>query len=152
MTVCEDCAGFGSVTWETPQPAKSAVKRAVRLPIKVPVKKAPQQVLTQTLELVDDFNLRVRKAREKLGFSHEDLGRKIGERVSVLRKIESKKIFPDDKLAQKLEHALKVKLLAPLEEPKVPSVGLSLPRGATLADVVRLKKRKTEESEERGPS
>jgi len=152
MTVCEDCAGFGSVTWEAPQPTKHAVKRAVKLPLKVPVKKAPQPVLTQTLELVDDFNLRVRQAREKLELSHEDLGRKIGERVSVLRKIESKRMFPDDKLAQKLEHALKVKLLAPLEEPKVPSVGLSLPREATLGDVVRLKKKKTEESEERGQS
>lgn len=116
------------------------------------MKKAPQPVLTQTLELVDDFNLRVRQAREKLGLSHEDLGRKIGERVSVLRKIESKKMFPDDKLAQKLEHALKVKLLAPLQEPKVPSAGLSLPREATLGDVVRLRKKKTEENEERGPS
>lgn len=152
MTVCEDCASFGSVTWEAPPPAKHAAKKAVRLPLRVPVKKPPQPVLTQTLELVDDFNLRVRRAREKLGLSHEDLGRKIGERVSVLRKIESKKMFPDDKLAQKLEHALKVKLFVPLEEPKVPSVGLSLPRGATLGDVVRLKKKKTEESEERGPS
>ncbi len=152
MTVCEDCASFGSVTWEAPQPAKRAVKRAVRLPLRVPMKKAPQPVLTQTLELVDDFNLRVRQAREKLGLSHEDLGRKIGERVSVLRKIESKKMFPDDKLAQKLEHALKVKLLAPLQEPKVPSAGLSLPREATLGDVVRLRKKKTEENEERGPS
>jgi len=152
MTVCKECAGFGSVTWEAPPPAKRAVKRAGRLPPKVPVKKVPQPVPTQILELVDDFNLRVRQAREKLGLSHEDLGRKIGERVSVLRKIESKKMFPDDKLAQKLEHVLRVKLLVPLEEPKVPSVGLSLPREATLGDVVRLKKKKAEESEERGPS
>ena len=151
MTVCENCASFGLVTWEAPQPTKRAVKRAVMLPLKVPVKKPPQPVLTQTLELVDDFNLRVRQAREKLGLSHEDLGRKIGERVSVLRKIESKKMFPDDKLAQKLQHALKVKLLVPLEGPKVPSAGLSLPREATLGKVVRLKKKKTEESEERKP-
>ena len=150
MVVCGDCARLGSILWEAPTPQRK-VKRAVRLPSKIPIKKR-QPVLAQTLELVDDFNLRVRRAREGLGLSHEDLGRRIGEKVSVLRKIESGKMVPNHGLANKLEHALRTKLLVPLSEPKVPSVSLSLPREATLGDVVRLKRKKTEVNEEREPS
>ena len=109
-------------------------------------------MLTEALELVDKFGLRIRRAREKLELSHKDLGRKIGEKVSVLRKIESGKMTPDHRLAEKLQHALRVKLLVPPSEPKVPSAVLSQPRGITLGEVVRLKKRKTEVNTERKQS
>lgn len=151
MTVCGGCAGLGSVYWKAPPPAKRIIKRGVRLPPKIPIKKQ-QPVIAQTLELVEDFNLRVRQAREKLGLSHEDLGRMIGEKVSVLRKIESGKMLPDNKLASKLEHALKTKLLVPFSEPKLPPADLSLPREATLGEVARLKGKKAEVNEEREPS
>jgi putative transcription factor len=83
--------------------------------------------------------------------SHEDLGRKIGEKVSVLRKIESGKMTPDHRLAEKLQHALKIKLLVPPSEPKVPLTALPQPREVTLGEVVLLKK-KTGVNEERKPS
>ena len=150
MVVCRDCAKLGSILWRVPPPQQE-VKGAVRLPPKLPVKKR-HPVLTQTLELVDDFSLRVRRAREGLGLSHEDLGRRIREKVSVLRKIESGKMVPNHELATKLEHALRTKLLVPLSDPKIPSVSSSLPREATLGDVVRLKRKKTEVNKEREPS
>jgi ribosome-binding protein aMBF1 (putative translation factor) len=56
---------------------------------------------------------------------------------------------PDLVLAEKLEHALKVKLLVPPSEPKAPSAALSQPREITLGDVVRLKERKTVVAKER---
>ena len=108
--------------------------------------------MTEALELVGDFGLRVRRAREELELSHEDLGRKIGEKVSVLRKIESGKMAPDLMLAEKLEHALKIKLLVPPSEPKAPSVALSQPREITLGELVRLKEKKTEVAKERKQS
>jgi len=108
-------------------------------------------MITEALELVDDFGSRVRQGREKLGLTHEDLGRRIGEKVSVLRKIESGKMVPDHGLANKLGHALQVKLLVPTSEPKVPSVGLPPPREVTLGERVHLKKKKTEVAE-RKPS
>ena len=99
-----------------------------------------------TLELVSDLGQRVRQAREGLGMSHEDLGRKTREKVSVLRKIESGKMVPDLGLAEKLEHTLKITLRVPVEEPKVQQVSSSKPRGTTLGDLMHQFKLKDEEA------
>jgi putative transcription factor len=101
--------------------------------------------VTETLELVGDVGQQVRQAREGLGLSHEDLGRKIRERVSVLRKIESGKMVPDLALAEKLEHTLRIKLRVPASEPKVQPVLSSKPRGTTLGDLVQFKVKDEEE-------
>jgi putative transcription factor len=111
-------------------------------------KKRQAPKLAEEVELVKDFSSRVRQGREKMELSHEDLGKKIGEKVSVLRKIESGKMAPDHKLAAKLEHTLKIKLLVPLSEPKTSSTRLSTLRKVTLGDVVSVKKKKTEVTEE----
>ncbi len=80
------------------------------------------------------------------------MGRRLNEKVSVLRKIESGKMTPDHRLAEKLEHALKIKLLVPFSEPKVSPKVLSRPPEVTLGDIVNVKKGKTEASEERKQS
>ena len=147
MIVCGKCAKLSSASWEPqfPRPVKRPAKLS---PSKIKKKRQPPEP-TQELELVGDVSLRVRQGREELGLSHEDLGRKLGEKVSVLRKIESGKMTPDHKLASKLEYTLKVKLLAPLSEPKVPSTRLLRPHETTLGEVARVKKKKMEATEER---
>ncbi|NIR13810.1 helix-turn-helix domain-containing protein, partial [Candidatus Bathyarchaeota archaeon] len=84
------------------------------------------------MELVVDFGQRVRKARLEAGLTQEDLGRKIREKVSVLRKVETGKMTPDNILAKKLEHALNIKLLVPPSEPKASPRILPKPHGITL--------------------
>ena len=137
--VCGECVKLGSIHWETraPQRRRRVVKPSPRIS-----KRKPPPTITEALELVDDFGSRVRQGREKLGLSHEDLGRRIGEKVSVLRKIESGKMAPDHRLANKLEHALQVKLLAPISELKVPSGGLPPPREVTLGERLILSERR----------
>lgn len=148
MSVCAECAKLGSGYWE-PKPQRRAKKRTKRQPI-IPMPRRKQRPkVTETLELVDNFGKRVRQAREGLELSHEDLGRKIREKVSVLRKIESGKMVPDLVLAKKLEHALKIKLRVPPSEPKTQFVSLSKPRGTTLGDLVLLKEEGKEEEKER---
>ena len=107
-------------------------------------KKKQSPAVAETLELVDDLGQRVRQARRGLELSQEDLGRKIREKVSVIRKIESGKIVPDLALAEKLEHTLKVTLRVPASEPKVQSVSSSKPRGATLGDLIQFKVKEKE--------
>jgi len=151
MIVCGNCVKLGSVYWEA-RPRRRLKKVAKPQPkIFISGKRQPPKP-TEALELVDDLGLRVRRAREGLELSHEDLGRKIGEKVSVLRKIESGRMTPDHRLAEKLEHALRVKLLVPPSEPKAPSTALSRPHEITLGEVVHLKKRKTEVAQERRQS
>lgn len=149
MIVCGKCAKLGSISWEmqTPQRVKKLAKPKPPLPRTLKKRQPPK--LAEELELVNDLGSCVRQGREKMGLSHKYLGKKIGEKVSVLRKIESGKMTPDHKLAAKLEHTLRVKLLVPLSEPKTPSARLSTLSEVTLGDVVSVKKKKTEVTEER---
>jgi putative transcription factor len=148
MIVCGECAKLSSGYWE-PEPPHRTKRKVKRQPV-IPVsRRKPTSSVTETLELVDDLGKRVRQARRELEMSHEDLGRKIREKVSVLRKIESGKMVPDLGLAEKLEHALKIKLRVPPSEPKAQFVSLSKPHATTLGDLIVLKDRGTEEKKER---
>jgi putative transcription factor len=141
MITCDKCAELGSEEWTVeredlrqpktrrPQISFKAASHRRRSPINV----------SEELAVVEGFGSLVRRAREASGLTHEDLGRRIGEKVSVIRKVETEKMTPDHKLAGKLEHSLGIKLLAPLKEPKVPP-SFSLPsRGVTLGEIVQLK-------------
>lgn len=143
MTVCNSCAKLGSAYWEAKtEPKLKKVARRLPKPILF-TRKQPPISIAETLELIDDFGAKVRQAREKMGLSHRDLGKKISEKVSVLRKIESGKMTPDNLLVEKLQHALRIKLLIPVSEPKVPLKSLaSRPAAPTLGDIARVKKEK----------
>jgi putative transcription factor len=65
---------------------------------------------------VPDYNAVVKKARERLGLTQEELGRRVGEKASVISKIETGRLRPSVMLARKLEHVLRIKLLESIEE------------------------------------
>lgn len=149
LTVCSRCAKHGKAVWEeakpkTPMPRMTAPLRWLTL--KTKSKKPSQATMESALELTENFDAKIRRAREKLGLSHEDLGRKISEKVSVLKKIETRKMTPDNKLAARLEHALKIKLLVPpSEEIPKPKIPKPVNGELTLGDLVQLDKKKAEE-------
>lgn len=157
MIVCEECAKLGSIYLEPeasiPKAPFMADRKVKAVPATVlPIKRETVKLHEET-ELIENFGSVVREAREKIGLSHEDLGRKLGEKVSVLKKIESEKMSPDEKLATKLEHALKVKLLVQSEEHKVPEIA-STPQSPTLTlgEIARLKTGKRRNPENAGAS
>jgi putative transcription factor len=153
LTVCSECSKHGTIIWEeeTKQPPtlKLKPKIAQSQTLKAQTLRKTQTVLESTLELVDDYDVKVRQAREQLGLTHEELGKKINEKVSVLKKVETRKIKPDDKLAAKLEHALKIKLLVPASTEKVPTAVASKQpsRGLTLGDIIQFDKDKSRAEE-----
>ena len=143
MLVCGECAKLGSIVWEAKtEPRLKKVARRMPAPV-LPPRKQPPISVASNLELVDGFGAKVRAAREKLGLNHQELGKRISEKVSVLRKIESGKMTPDNLLTEKLEHALRLKLLVPVSEPKVPAKALaSRPASPTLGDILKVTKEK----------
>lgn len=149
LTVCGKCAKYGTIAWEETKPKTAVTPRIARHPpLKIKSKKSlPQRAEESTLELAENFDVKIRRAREKLGLSHEELGRKISEKVSVLKKIETGKMTPDNKLATKLGHVLKIKLLVPVSEEKIPQTKIPKPvsRELTLGDLIQLNKKKAEE-------
>ncbi len=100
----------------------------------------PQSLVDTAFELVQDYGLRIKRAREERELTPEDLGRKINEKASVLKKLENQKMKPADNLARKLERALRIQLLAPATIAKVSPKevsGRAMPKPVTLGDLVK---------------
>ncbi|MEM2994413.1 MAG: multiprotein bridging factor aMBF1 [Candidatus Bathyarchaeia archaeon] len=153
LTVCVRCSKHGVATWEEEPKPMAKVKTVILQPSKTESAEPP--MVEANLELVDGFGLKIKHAREKLGLSHEELGKKLNEKASLLKKIETEKMTPDNKLAVKLERLLKVKLLVPKTEEKTPlTVSKPINRELTLGDLIQLdkKEKEKEEPQERGQS
>jgi putative transcription factor len=92
------------------------------------------------IEIVDNYASLVRNGREKLGLSQEDFARKINETLSVMRKIELGKMKPTEKLAQRIERLLDIKIFQQVSKESVeaaPKKGGAV----TLGDVVVIRKK-----------
>ena len=102
-----------------------------------------------TQEIIEDFSTKIRQAREKLGLTHEELGKRINEKSSVIGKLETGKMNPSNILATKLEHALKIKLLTPISEEKATTTlpPASANRELTFGDLIQLEKSSEEQTE-----
>lgn len=152
LTVCNECEKLGSGYWK-PETREiiSAPRLAVNSPRVRSLTKAVNKpegsvrgelmISSEHLEIVDGFGLLIKRAREEMGLTPEDLGKMIGEKESVIKKIEGEKMVPDVRLARKLEHALKIKLLAEeIESPPKESLCREKPhRKVTLGEIVHLK-------------
>jgi len=71
---------------------------------------------SEEMMLREDFNTAIKSAREGLGITQEELGRKINEKPSMIGHLEVGSMKPDDLLARKLEHFLKIQLFVPIED------------------------------------
>lgn len=109
FTVCPSCAKLG-----TPIRQAKGVEKPPH-PLRAP---PPPSLEVEELELRADFPQVIKQAREKAGLSQEEMGRRINEKPSVIRLLESGRLKPDNLLARKVERFLKVELLLPEEEDK----------------------------------
>ena len=166
LTVCLECSKHGKVilhdTADFPAPQKTTVttatypsssstKSTMHLP--VILKKPPVAQVQLTTELIDGYAGKIRVAREKLALSHEDLGKKINEKASLLRHIETGKIAPNNQLASKLEHTLRIQLMVPVADEKSNTqVHRAVNEELTLGDLVEFKEKSAEEPTKRKPS
>jgi putative transcription factor len=163
LTVCVECSKHGKIINQefTDLPSRLSLNSATNQPsstkstMHLPTiqKKPPVAQVQITTELVDGYANKIRAAREKLGLSHEDLGKKIMEKASVLRHVETGKVAPNNQLANKLEHVLKITLMVPIADEKVntaPIKGDS--EGLTLGDLIDMDKQDEEASTKRKPS
>ncbi|MDR1993708.1 MAG: multiprotein bridging factor aMBF1 [Nitrososphaerota archaeon] len=150
LTVCVECSKHGKVVVyeETAVSSSSPTKSYAHIPS---IMRKPSVAQVQiTTEVVDDYASKIRLAREKLGLSHEDLGKKINEKTSVLRHIETGKVAPNNQLANKLEHALKITLMIPIADEKVTdAVPKKGGEGLTFGDLIDMNKPRGEVSRRR---
>ena len=138
LDVCKSCARFGKPEDKWSPVPKKMVPVARAFTVKRP---QPRDHFKDLVELVPDFGRKIREAREGLGLSPEELGGRIKEKATLLKKIEREEISPEDEIRKKLEKELKIKLSDEASETRVKSG--SSGRGLTLGDIASIK-RKTE--------
>lgn len=152
LTVCVPCSKHGRTIREEENTQKVTKKPFAPLHF-VQRKKPPQSKVDTTQEIVEGYDSKIRQAREKLGLSHEELGKKINEKASVLSKLETGKMTPNNLLVTKLEHVLRIKLLVPIKEEKTSQGFPKSPnRETTLGDLIKLNKKGEEENAKRKQS
>ncbi len=87
----------------------------IQLPIThraVPQRSKPVSMRKKkALEVVDEYSSLIRKNRETMGLTQDQLGSKINEKGSVISRLESGHMEPDIKTARKLERFFSIKLL-----------------------------------------
>jgi len=127
LRLCEDCAKGGRIL----NIIEEAKKIKENLKPKIDFE-------NEEYDLVENYGKIITEIRTKMNISIEDLAKKIGEKESLLRKIEKEEIRPSDKVVDKLERFLKIKLrekieAKPKKEKKDEDIRLRI------ADVVKIK-------------
>lgn len=131
VTVCHSCKNYG---------VEKPISK-VSQPRKVLTKKRRQATNIEfTDELLENYNLIIRREREKRGWSQDVLAKKIQEKASLIRKIENAEITPEPEVIEKIEKLFNVRL-----RERVPEVNVNIKKMSltpTLGDVVVIKKKK----------
>jgi putative transcription factor len=131
LNVCSNCAKFGTpVTKEQETKESPIIERLQRKQYR------PRDIYERDVDvLVGDYYSRIREARMKLDISQEELGKRLNEKWSIINKLETGDIRPDDKLVVKLEKTLGIKLREKFTQSKVEkkTTGQAL----TIGDLIR---------------
>ncbi len=152
LTVCVECAKHGKVVHHEEVALPKAAQKKPQAPMTLVQRKPAVASVQITQELTQDYANKIRVAREKLALTHEELGKKINEKASVLRNLEAGKMEPNNQLASKLEHMLKIKLLVPISDEKVTQLPRSVSEEMTLGDLIDINEKDAEAATERKPS
>ncbi len=121
VSVCENCLKFG--------------EEIIPIEFKPSEKKVPK---IEELEILikEDFNKLIKSEREKRKLSQEELAKKIGEKESIVRRIEEG-WEPPLKIIRKLEKFFNVQLTEKVEETKIETKKEK--RKLTIGDIVEIR-------------
>ncbi|MDG6220805.1 MAG: multiprotein bridging factor aMBF1 [Candidatus Thermoplasmatota archaeon] len=141
LALCPGCSKFG-IPLSSPEAKKELPVVEARLEQREKRYAEKSVFEKETLELAEDYNVRIRKAREKKGMNQEELGIKMNEKKSVIAKLESGDMKPSEGLVRKLERELGISLFQ-----KAPAqVEIATPRGSsrnlTIGDLIKIQQAK----------
>jgi putative transcription factor len=104
LTVCKACSKRG-------KPSNNQQNIQRKLPTQPKKIEKPDKITFEdSAILAKNFSEVIRNSRMSKGLTHEQLGLLIKERASLLRKIESGSLKPDDELTKKLERFFRINL------------------------------------------
>ena len=122
VNVCDDCAKYGTVVqFSTPNKSStdsygktvgtsggSKIGRKIHIPYSSDMETGEQ-------ELVQDYGKRIQQAWQKSGKDLSEFAAMLNEKSSVISKLISGNMRPNDQLVKKLERKLKITLNEPVE-------------------------------------
>jgi putative transcription factor len=168
LLVCAQCQKFGEESKQrfgqprktpsfvpsirTGQSRVSPSQTPARMPRKIARKALEPKVMREKrekaesseYELVDDYPQRIKHAREDLGFTQSELANKVGERLSIIQKLETGKMRPSDALIDKLNRVLRTTLRALVEDDLIPHDFEKADVELTIGDVAKQVTKKKE--------
>ncbi|MDW0119656.1 MAG: multiprotein bridging factor aMBF1 [Nitrososphaeraceae archaeon] len=109
ITVCKTCSKRGK-----PSKNQQEIQRKPAMRPKK-IEKLDKITFDDSAVLINNFSEVIRNSRMANGLTHEQLGLLIKERVSLLRKIESGTLKPDEGLSRKLERFFRINLYTEVE-------------------------------------
>ena len=109
ITVCKTCSKRGK-----PLKNQQEIQRKPAMRPKK-IEKLDKITFDNSAVLINNFSEVIRNSRMANGLTHEQLGLLIKERVSLLRKIESGTLKPDEGLSRKLERFFRINLYTEVE-------------------------------------
>lgn len=104
LTVCKACSKRGKPS-NNPQNIQSKLPARPKK-----IEKADKISFEDSVILVKNFSEVIRNSRMSKLLTHEQLGLLINERASLLRKLESGSLKPDEELTKKLERFFRIDL------------------------------------------
>jgi putative transcription factor len=134
MMLCPNCIKHGQAIEYREKPKPSSYK-----PVSERIKKPKVKDVYKDMnkELVSNWNTLIRSAREKKGLTREQLGFKIGERTVTISKIENGDLRPSDKVIEKLEKELNIKLIEEVAEMPASLTSTKSSGTLTLGDFIK---------------
>jgi putative transcription factor len=146
LQICSKCEKFGTEVQQVRRTdiARPAVQKQGRpVPNAVPSATAyRKRDLFDYMEgeVVDDYAIRIRHAREGMGLSQKDLAMQLKEKEHLIKKIESGALMPEEGIRKKLEKALSIRLIDAPESDAEKKIQNKI--APTLGDVTIIRKAK----------
>ena len=144
LQVCADCAEFGtevksqetsttSTKYSTSGGASSSSSSSSGS------SRRRHDLYDEMEEVAEDYDQRIRNARENRDLTQEELANNINEKLSLIRKLEHGDMLPSDDVQAKLEKFLEISLTAAREEGDEEWDSGGADSGLTLGDMVERK-------------
>ncbi|WP_458188563.1 multiprotein bridging factor aMBF1 [Haladaptatus sp. NG-WS-4] len=123
LDVCDNCVDFGTEV-KTQQSSSTSTKYSTSSSSggsstssgssqsSGTSRKRRKDMFDDMEEITQDYDDRIRNARESEGLSQEDLAKELNEKASLIRKLEHGDVLPSDSVQKKLERKLGISLTA----------------------------------------
>ncbi|MDZ7850771.1 MAG: multiprotein bridging factor aMBF1 [Halodesulfurarchaeum sp.] len=150
LQVCDDCAEFGtevktqkttstSSKYSTKSSGSSSSTGSATTGGSGGSSGRRRDLYDEMEELAEDYDDRIRNARESRDLTQEELANQINEKVSLIRKLEHGDMLPSDEVQSKLEGHFGISLTAAAETSEEEWDSGGSDSGLTLGDMVERK-------------